>query len=253
MRRRSAAARSVPPVVGHGVVRLVEHCRTGSAKPTIAAPLPLLDHASIGRPDGDLHAHSDVPLLATENVVALCWTIAMRLHSLDGVRRNAEAELARCQSARLLRTDAVILDTETTDLDGFCVEIAIISARTGLTILDTLVDPRAEISPEAAAVHGIAPVELSGAPTWPQIAAEVRAAISGRTVLAYNAQFDRAVLDREFTRAGLIAPAARWQCLAELRRRREGSDRRRRLDGGHRALGDCHSAREVLMSAARAA
>ncbi|WP_197697277.1 exonuclease domain-containing protein [Streptomyces sp. 3214.6] len=56
----------------------------------------------------------------------------------------------------LLQPDAaVILDTETTDLPGQTVEIAVIDAATGKKLMDTLVKPTEPISDGARWVHGI--------------------------------------------------------------------------------------------------
>jgi hypothetical protein len=50
---------------------------------------------------------------------------------------------------------AVILDTETTDLPGQTVELAVIDGATGKKLMDTLVKPTEPISDGARWVHGI--------------------------------------------------------------------------------------------------
>jgi hypothetical protein len=55
---------------------------------------------------------------------------------------------------------AVILDTETTGLDGYLVEVAV----TGAVLLDTLVSPGCPIEPGAQWVHGIADAGVAAAP-----------------------------------------------------------------------------------------
>jgi hypothetical protein len=60
---------------------------------------------------------------------------------------------------------AVVLDTETTDLAGVIVELAIVDSCTGKTLFDTLVNPGdVEVSDGARAVDGITDGELADAP-----------------------------------------------------------------------------------------
>lgn len=132
---------------------------------------------------------------------------------------------------------AVILDTETTDLDGEIIEIAIIDAATGHTRLNTLVDPGTPIAPEATAVHGITDEMVHGAPRWPQLWPRLAPLLHKGTVLAWNAPFDRGRIHHECVRHGIPTPRARWRCLMRLAARHTNT-RRRALNGGHRALDD---------------
>ena len=64
----------------------------------------------------------------------------------------------------------VILDTETTDLDGRIIEISIIDAATGTVLMDQLINPQgAPICAEARTVHHISPDDLATAPTFTQV------------------------------------------------------------------------------------
>lgn len=145
---------------------------------------------------------------------------------------------------------AVILDTETTDLDGYVVEIAVVDAATGDTLLDTLVNPGCPIQPGARWVHGISDNDVSDAPRWAEVLPDLLRVTEGRTVLAYNASFDSGVVCRHSHRDGLdpghLAADDRWACL--MGRRSDWQMRRRwlPLGGGHRALGDCRTAYELL-------
>lgn len=151
---------------------------------------------------------------------------------------------------------AVILDTETTDLlDPVVIEIAVIDAATGATLLDTLVDPGgAPINPEATtAVHGLSETDLVGAPPWALVLPQLALATQGRTVLAYNAEFsgrDPAGLCRSGGDPEHLVEATSWGCLMDRRAdwTRAGW---RGLGGSHRALGDCRAAREVLVDIAQ--
>jgi hypothetical protein len=82
---------------------------------------------------------------------------------------------------------AVILDTETTGLAGYVVEIAVLDAATGDVLLDTLINPGCPVQPGARWVHGISDDQLAGAPPLAGIWPRLLAVTAGRTVLAYNA------------------------------------------------------------------
>ncbi len=170
---------------------------------------------------------------------------------VDGITVDTEAGAA-VRWARAMREPgaAVILDTETTDLVGYVVEVAVLDAATGEVLLDTLVNPGCPVQAGARWVHGISDEELAGAPplaeVWPQLL-EVTA---GRTVLAYNADFDFSTVVRHAHRDNLdpshLAEPDRWSCL--MGRRSDWLMRRRwlPLGGGHRARSDCEVAFELL-------
>lgn len=118
------------------------------------------------------------------------------------VATEAGAALRWARAMRELGA-AVILDTETTDLDGYVVEVAVLDAATGQVLLDTLVNPGCPVQPGARWVHGISDTELSGAPPLAQVWSQLRQVTAGRTVLAYNASFDQDVVLRHAQRDGL--------------------------------------------------
>lgn len=145
---------------------------------------------------------------------------------------------------------AVILDTETTDLDGVLVEVAVLDASNGDVLLDTLVRPDAPISSAATWVHGIREADVADAPPLAEVLPRLLAATAGRTVIAYNAPFDAERITQHAVRDGLdpghLGHADTWACL--MQRRTEWALRRRwlPLGGGHRARGDCQTAYELL-------
>src|SRR6266511_817424 len=145
---------------------------------------------------------------------------------------------------------AVILDFETTDLDGFAVEVGVLDACTGQTLLDTLINPGAPIQPGAYWVHGVSDTDVADAPQWSDVLPQLLAVTEGRTVLAYNAPFDAGVARRHSHRDGLdpghLADDKRWACLMGRRSDWELCRRWLRLDGGHRALADCRSGYDLL-------
>lgn len=102
--------------------------------------------------------------------------------------------------ALLAHPDLVILDTETTDLDGYLVQLAVLRASDGAVLLDTLVNPCWAISPEAQRVHGITTEQVANAPTFTDIERTLRKLLTGKLVAIYNLAFDHGVLEREVRR-----------------------------------------------------
>lgn len=98
----------------------------------------------------------------------------------------------------------VVLDTETTSLTGHVIEIAILNSQ-GDTLLDTLVQSEHhEIGVEARNTHGITDYEMMGAPTWKEVWPQLREALTGKEVLAYNAQFDAKRITETLQDHGII-------------------------------------------------
>lgn len=153
----------------------------------------------------------------------------------------------RLAATATLHSRAVILDVETTDLNGRICEIAAIDTR-GRVLLDTLVNPETPIAAPATAVHGITDVDVATAPTWKQMAPTVLALLAGRRVIAYNAPFDQSIVRDELRRVGAasdLVDHGPWWCLMRSRAVIENT-RWTRLEGGHRAAGDCFAALAVL-------
>lgn len=122
----------------------------------------------------------------------------------DCIAKAAEAKRAREVDAtiewarRMLATeDVLILDTETTDLHGYVVEIGIIRID-GTVVYESLVNPRVPI--RATHIHGISDRMVWNAPTFAEIEPELRRLLHGRTVVVYNAPYDAGVLESEVKR-----------------------------------------------------
>ena len=166
-----------------------------------------------------------------------------------GTRAGAAVRWAR---ARAAPGTAVIVDTETTDLFGAIVEIAVVDAASGEVLLDTLVRPAAPISEGAYNVHRISEGEVAAAPTWPEVLPSLLEITQGREVLAYNASYDAQVIVSDCERWGLdpahLADEDTWGCVMTARMDHEEVERRIALGAGHRARGDALAAREVLHS-----
>lgn len=84
-----------------------------------------------------------------------------------------------------------MLDTETTGIEDTdqIMEIAIVDY-SGKTIMNTRLNPSTYIDPDAQAVHGISIDDLHGLHQYPDIEAELRAALEGKHIIIYNSSFD---------------------------------------------------------------
>lgn len=166
--------------------------------------------------------------------------------------------------------DVVFLDTETTSLEGEIVEIACLSG-TGEVLLDTLVWPSTPIPAEATAIHRISaesfpPPDQREGVMWSRVYPLVREIISGKTVIAYNAIFDRKMLHRSCEAWGVgphddlaNLPSGGWVCLMKSYQDWTGVRPYQSLASvaevlgvsrgpqTHRALDDCRLAREVWL------
>ncbi|WP_307671853.1 3'-5' exonuclease [Streptomyces sp. V4I2] len=106
----------------------------------------------------------------------------------------AWGEVTRIARELLQPDAAVILDTETTDLPGQTVELAVIDAATGKKLMDTLVKPTEPISDGARWVHGITDEMVARARQFEKILPRLRQVTKGKVICAYNADFDRGVV-----------------------------------------------------------
>lgn len=166
------------------------------------------------------------------------------------------------RAEKYITSGAYILDTETTGLGDSAeiVEIAIIRAD-GTILLNRLVKPSRPIPAAATAIHGITDADVNDAPTWPELWPQVKAIISHRTVIAYNAPFDQDMIAQSCGAYPTliqepVVVGARWADLMELWRMFIDVDHRISLAnacaaasiplGAHRALADAEAARKLL-------
>lgn len=114
---------------------------------------------------------------------------AKRTREVDGTITWARSMLAT--------PGALILDSETTDLHGYLVEVGVITMD-GTVVFESLVNPQARI--DATHIHGIDHDMVWGAPTFDDLEPELRRLLHGRTVVVYNADYDTNVLEDEIRR-----------------------------------------------------
>ncbi|MFJ7258325.1 3'-5' exonuclease [Streptomyces sp. NPDC098085] len=110
----------------------------------------------------------------------------------------ADRERVRRWARGILRDPHLLaLDVQTTGLHtAWAVQIGVID-RDGNTLFDELVNPLADITPEASSLHGITAPGLSTAPTFSTLIPDLVSVMDGRRCVAFNAEFDRGVLQRE--------------------------------------------------------
>jgi DNA polymerase III epsilon subunit-like protein len=117
------------------------------------------------------------------------------------VRANAENSskgraIKLCKS--LIEDRAVVIDTETTDLNGVVIEISAVCCATREVLYSSKVYTDKPISKEAFELHGISSDMLTDAPKPDEVYRELKRVCEGRRVVAFNAEFDFYACKRTF-------------------------------------------------------
>ena len=102
--------------------------------------------------------------------------------------------------------DIALLDVETTGRDASVdriVELGIVVGRHGDVVAryNWLIHPGMPIPEEVSKIHGITDDMVKDKPRFEEVAVEIANALRGCVPAAYNAQFDRAFVMSEFSRA----------------------------------------------------
>ncbi|RKE19714.1 3'-5' exonuclease [Streptomyces sp. TLI_171] len=100
------------------------------------------------------------------------------------------------------------------------VEVAVVQLDAGLRAereFVTLVDPAGPVGPTH--VHGIAQEDVAGAPRFRQIAPWLLELLAGRALVGHHVTCDRAFLEREFARIGVVLPPVPLLCTMRMARR----------------------------------
>ena len=176
-------------------------------------------------------------------------------------RDDDRAEAVAWARQVLADPKAVVLDTETTDLCGEVIEIAVLTMH-GEVLLESLVRPLGAISPGAHVVHGLTLEDLAASPTFGDLYESVYAALHrASTIVAYNADFDLEVLHRTCLLYHLPSLRdyswRRWSCAMRWYAQwlgdwsnYHGDYRWYPLGGEHRAREDCRAVLERLRTMA---
>lgn len=115
----------------------------------------------------------------------------------------------------------IALDVETANADraSICqIGLAGFKGRQLLTQWKSLVDPRDDFDPFNISIHGIHERAVRGAPSFVQLAAELRELMTGAVVVCHT-HFDRGAITRAFERSDQAAPNCVWVDSAMIARR----------------------------------
>ena len=82
----------------------------------------------------------------------------------------------------------------------------------------TLLNPHCAFSPQCIRIHGIREVDVADAPTFPEVWGEMLRRIGTLPLVAHNASFDMAVLERLFSIWHVEPVAIRYACTVRLSR-----------------------------------
>lgn len=112
-----------------------------------------------------------------------------------------------------------ILDTETTGKDdGEIVQIALVHS-SGKVILDSHVKPTASIPQDATRIHGITDNMVANAPSFPEIAENLKHVLEGKILVVWNAIYDRKMMHKSLERHNLEKiewkEICEWHCAME--------------------------------------
>ena len=155
----------------------------------------------------------------------------------------------------------VILDTETTGLGtrDEIIQLAVIDLN-GTVLFDKKIKPTSKktISQEASKIHGITIKDLEDCPTFKELKKALKKAIRRKTIITYNAEFDKKMYSRTYQLAGGFLPKGNWDCamLEYAKYVGEWNDyyndyKWQKLEGGdHTAVGDCLATLELIRSMA---
>ena len=121
----------------------------------------------------------------------------------------------------LIETNPLILDTETTGLNGEICEIAVIDLA-GNILINTLVKPTISIPEDVVRIHGISDEAVKDVPTFKELFPELERVLRDRVVFVYNVEFDERMLFNS-ARANQMqdfnfwwASDNLWHCAMEL-------------------------------------
>lgn len=131
------------------------------------------------------------------------WTVTRKEYLSNQEKYNSytcercgdEKEAIEWATGVLEDDTVIILDTETTDLDGEIIELAIIDNQ-GNTVFNSRIKPQGEMNPKAQDSHGISLEDLQDAPTFPELYEQLKSIIEGKRLITYNFDFDYSHLCR---------------------------------------------------------
>ena len=165
----------------------------------------------------------------------------------------------------LLDEYVVILDTETTGInsDARIIELTVIDLE-GNVLFSSLFNTGEPLPEKIPELTGITDAMLEGQPAFMEKAEEIRDLLQGRTIIAWNASFDRQRLWEEFARIGMPVYTGEWRDAMELYAYASGRQKKwcklivakQEMGIGesqeHRATADCLDTLAVLKAVVKA-
>ncbi|MFF5639513.1 exonuclease domain-containing protein [Streptomyces sp. NPDC012825] len=173
------------------------------------------------RPDGDGMWH-------VQEAGEQCGGLddAVRMLRRPPVWLRQRQQVRRWAQGLLADPSLLILDVQTAGLgtQAWAVQIAALDNQ-GRTLINELLNPRLPIPAEASRLHGITDACVAHAPSFGGLLPELRGVVKGRRCIAYNARFDKGVMDRELSRLhSSVLPAQapleprRWEDAGSVNR-----------------------------------
>lgn len=160
----------------------------------------------------------------------------------------------------------VVLDTETAgvgDMDTIT-ELSIISID-GKVLFTSLFNPQKPLDEKITEITGITDDMLKDAPLFAEKADEILEILTGKTVLGWNVEFDRKMVERAYSTVSMSQPFCEWECAMKMYHimRMDGKGKWPKLQESlnaegivrsqeHRATGDCYDTLAVLKKLAGA-
>jgi DNA polymerase III subunit epsilon len=127
-------------------------------------------------------------------------------------RRAAVCAWAR---ERIEQRDFIVLDTETTGVDSAaeCVQVVVVNAW-GRIAFSSLVQPEQPIDEggEAFAIHGVSQAMACQAPRFEHVYRFLSGWFQADRIIAYNAAFDRRIIEQCCKRFGKTLAHPGWEC-----------------------------------------
>ena len=161
----------------------------------------------------------------------------------------------------VLEQPFLILDTETTGLDGSAeaIEIAVID-RDGVEVFNSRIKPLNPIPQSATTIHGTTNKDVENASSFFQIYLKLKSILESDSVIIYNSAFDRRILNQQCKLNNLPLIEFTTQCAMNWYSQYCGdwneyyqSYTWQRLPGGdHSAFGDCQATLAVIRKMAGA-
>ena len=108
-----------------------------------------------------------------------------------------------------LKGFVLLFDTETAVLGDHIVEIGFSLFHNAVLVREwnTFVKPTVLIDPEASAVHKITDADVENSPTFKELSSWIYNILNTYGIhVAYNYEYDRGVLQKEFNRCGMLFP-----------------------------------------------